>query len=131
MIISLQEVAKIYEMGDTTVEAVSEADIEIEKGEFVAVMGPSGSGKSTLMNMIGALDKPTSGEVMIDGEKISGFDGDELALLRSKKIGFVFQQFNLIPSMNAAENVALPMLFRGTGKKKRIGRAENLLERGG
>jgi len=131
MIISLQEVAKIYEMGDTTVEAVSEADVEIEKGEFVAVMGPSGSGKSTLMNMIGALDTPTSGEVMIDGEKISGFDGDELALLRSKKIGFVFQQFNLIPSMNAAENVALPMLFRGTGKKERIGKAENLLERVG
>ncbi|PSG98551.1 MAG: macrolide ABC transporter ATP-binding protein [Nanohaloarchaea archaeon SW_7_43_1] len=131
MIISLQEVAKIYEMGDTTVEAVSEADVEIEKEEFVAVMGPSGSGKSTLMNMIGALDTPTSGEVMIDGEKISGFGSDELALLRSKKIGFVFQQFNLIPSMNAAENVALPMLFRGIGKKERIGRAENLLERVG
>ncbi|MFT4868269.1 MAG: putative ABC transport system ATP-binding protein [Candidatus Nanohaloarchaea archaeon] len=131
MIITLEDVKKTYEMGDTTVEAVSEAEVEIEEGEFVAVMGPSGSGKSTLMNMIGALDKPSSGEVEIAGEKISGFDEDDLALLRSKRIGFVFQQFNLIPSMNATENVALPMLFRGIGKKERTERAEELLERVG
>jgi putative ABC transport system ATP-binding protein len=131
MIITLEDVEKTYEMGDTTVEAVSEAEVEIEEGEFVAVMGPSGSGKSTLMNMIGALDKPSSGEVEIAGEKISGFDEDDLALLRSKRIGFVFQQFNLIPSMNATENVALPMLFRGIGKKERTERAEELLERVG
>jgi putative ABC transport system ATP-binding protein len=118
-------------MGDTTVEAVSQGEVAIEEGEFVAVMGPSGSGKSTLMNMIGALDKPTSGEVEIGGEKVSGFSEDELAVLRSEKIGFVFQQFNLIPSMNATENVALPMLFRGVGKKERTERAKDLLERVG
>lgn len=131
MIIALEDVKKTYEMGDTTVEAVSEAEIGIESGEFVAVMGPSGSGKSTLMNMIGALDRPSSGEVEISGERISGFTEDELAGLRSEKIGFVFQQFNLIPSMNATENVALPMLFRGVGKKRRTERAEKLLERVG
>lgn len=131
MIITLEDVKKTYEMGDTTVEAVSEAEVSIEEGEFVAVMGPSGSGKSTLMNMIGALDTPTSGEVEIGGERISGLDEDDLALLRSKKIGFVFQQFNLIPSMNATENVALPMLFRGVGKKERTERAQDLLERVG
>jgi putative ABC transport system ATP-binding protein len=131
MIITLEDVKKIYEMGDTTVEAVSQGEVAIEEGEFVAVMGPSGSGKSTLMNMIGALDKPTSGEVEIGGEKVSGFSEDELAVLRSEKIGFVFQQFNLIPSMNATENVALPMLFRGVGKKERTERAKDLLERVG
>jgi putative ABC transport system ATP-binding protein len=131
MIITLEDVKKIYEMGDTTVEAVADAEVGIQEGEFVAVMGPSGSGKSTLMNMIGALDKPSSGEVEIGGEKISGFTEDELAILRSEKIGFVFQQFNLIPSMNATENVALPMLFRGIGKNERTRRAEELLDRVG
>jgi putative ABC transport system ATP-binding protein len=131
MIITLEDVKKIYEMGDTTVEAVADAEVGIQEGEFVAVMGPSGSGKSTLMNMIGALDKPSSGEVEIGGEKISGFTEDELAVLRSEKIGFVFQQFNLIPSMNATENVALPMLFRGIGKNERTRRAEELLDRVG
>lgn len=129
--IQLGNVQKTYEMGDTTVEAVSEAEVSIEEGEFVAVMGPSGSGKSTLMNMIGALDKPTSGEVVIGGEEISDFTEDQLALLRSEKVGFVFQQFNLIPSMNATENVALPMLFRGISKSNRTDRAEQLLERVG
>jgi putative ABC transport system ATP-binding protein len=131
MIITLEDVKKIYEMGDTTVEAVADAEVGIQEGEFVAVMGPSGSGKSTLMNMIGALDKPSSGEVEIGEEKISGFTEDELAVLRSEKIGFVFQQFNLIPSMNATENVALPMLFRGIGKNERTRRAEELLDRVG
>jgi putative ABC transport system ATP-binding protein len=131
MIITLEDVKKIYEMGDTTVEAVADAEVGIQEGEFVAVMGPSGSGKSTLMNMIGALDKPSSGEVEIGEEKISGFTEDELAVLRSEKIGFVFQQFNLIPSMNATENVALPMLFRGISKNERTQRAEELLDRVG
>jgi len=129
--INLEKVKKIYEMGDTTVEALKGSDVKIEEGEFVAVMGPSGSGKSTLMNMIGALDTPSSGEVHVGDESISQLSEDELALLRSKKIGFIFQQFNLIPSMNATENVALPMLFRGTGKKERIERAEKILERVG
>lgn len=130
-LIDLEDVGKTYEMGDTTVEALRGSNVGIKEGEFVAVMGPSGSGKSTLMNMIGALDTPTSGEVNIDGQHISKLAEDELALLRSKKIGFIFQQFNLIPSMNATENVALPMLFRGKSKKERTERAEKLLERVG
>jgi len=130
-VISLEDVGKTYEMGDTTVEALKNSDVEILQGEFVAVMGPSGSGKSTLMNMIGALDTPSSGEVNIGEESISKLNGDELALLRSKKIGFIFQQFNLIPSMNATENVALPMLFTGENKLKRTQRAEKLLNRVG
>ncbi len=130
-IIVLDGVKKIYKMGDTELEALSNSNVEIEDGEFVAVMGPSGSGKSTLMNMIGALDTPTTGDVNVGGEKISNFSQDELAMLRSKKIGFIFQQFNLIPSMNAAENVALPMLFTGAKKKKRNKRAEMLLEKVG
>jgi len=130
-IINLDNVTKVYQMGDTQVEALSSSDVEIEQGEFVAIMGPSGSGKSTLMNMIGALDTPTSGEVNIGDESISTLNQDQLALLRSKKIGFIFQQFNLIPSMNATENVALPMLFRGKNKKERTDRAENILEKVG
>lgn len=130
-LISLDDVQKLYEMGDTTVEALRSADVEISDGEFVAIMGPSGSGKSTLMNMIGALDTPTDGEVLIDEEEISGLSEDELALLRSKKIGFIFQQFNLIPSMDATENVALPMLFRGKSKKERTDRAEEILDKVG
>ncbi len=130
-IIDLDDVKKIYEMGDTTVEALKGSNVEIQEGEFVAVMGPSGSGKSTLMNMIGALDTPSSGEVYVGDESISDLGEDELALLRSKKIGFIFQQFNLIPSMNATENVALPMLFRGVNKKERTERAEKILTRVG
>ena len=130
-IINLDNVRKIYEMGDTTVEALKGSNVEILDGEFVAVMGPSGSGKSTLMNMIGALDTPSSGEVHVGDESISNLGEDELALLRSKKIGFIFQQFNLIPSMNATENVALPMLFRGVSKKERTERAEEILTRVG
>lgn len=130
-LIDLENVGKTYEMGDTSVEALKGSNVEIEEGEFVAVMGPSGSGKSTLMNMIGALDTPTSGEVHIGDEAISELSEDELALLRSKKVGFIFQQFNLIPSMNAMENVALPMLFRGKSKKERSERAQNILERVG
>lgn len=129
--ITLQDVRKVYKMGDTTVEALSDADVEIKEGEFVAIMGPSGSGKSTLMNMVGALDVPTSGDVTIGDQSISDLTEDELALLRSKSIGFVFQQFNLIPSMNATENVALPMLFRNKSKKDRTERAEKLLKRVG
>lgn len=129
--IKLENVGKKYSMGDTEVQALKGSDVEISEGEFVAVMGPSGSGKSTLMNMIGALDTPSSGEVLIDDEAISGLSEDELALLRSRKIGFIFQQFNLIPSMNATENVALPMLFRSKPKKERTKRAEDILEKVG
>jgi putative ABC transport system ATP-binding protein len=130
-IIDLDDVSKVYQMGDTQVEALKSSNVDIEEGEFVAIMGPSGSGKSTLMNMIGALDTPSSGEVEVGSQAISQLSQDELALLRSKKVGFIFQQFNLIPSMNATENVALPMLFRGKSKKQRTQRAEKLLEKVG
>jgi putative ABC transport system ATP-binding protein len=129
--IKLEDVDKKYHLGDTIVEALKDVDVDIEEGDFVAIMGPSGSGKSTLMNMIGALDIPTSGKVSVDETDVSSLSEDELAVLRSKKVGFVFQQFNLIPSMNATENVALPMLFRGKSKKERTERAENILEKVG
>ena len=129
--IELEDVQKEYHLGDTIVEALKDVNVEIEEGEFVAIMGPSGSGKSTLMNMVGALDIPTSGKVSVGETDISSLTEDELAVLRSKKVGFVFQQFNLIPSMNATENVALPMLFRGKSKKERAERAQNILEKVG
>jgi len=116
--IKLEDVQKNYSLGDTIVEALKDVDVEIQEGDFVAIMGPSGSGKSTLMNMVGALDIPTSGKVSVGDTDISSLSEDDLAVLRSKKIGFVFQQFNLIPSMNATENVGLPMLFRGNSKNK-------------
>lgn len=126
--ITLENVEKVYQLGETEVKALRGSDVEIEEGEFVAIMGPSGSGKSTLMNMIGALDIPTSGEVNVGGEEIGDMTEDQLALLRSRKIGFVFQEFNLVNSMNAWQNVALPMLFRGKGRQERKDRAVKLLE---
>lgn len=126
-LIKLDEVVKEYQMGENTVKALRGSNIEIESGDFVAIMGPSGSGKSTLMNMVGALDIPTRGTVELDGEDLSTLTENELAILRSKKVGFVFQKFNLISSMTAQENVALPMLFRGKSRKKRMERSEKLL----
>ncbi len=126
-LIKLEDVVKEYQMGENTVQALRGSDLEIESGDFVAIMGPSGSGKSTLMNMVGALDIPTRGKVELDGEDLSTLSENELAILRSKKVGFVFQKFNLISSMTAQENVALPMLFRGKSRKKRMERSENLL----
>jgi putative ABC transport system ATP-binding protein len=127
-VITLENVHKIYQLGETEVEALRGSDVDIGQGEFVAVMGPSGSGKSTLMNMIGALDVPTSGEVTMGDENIADLQPDELALLRSRKVGFIFQEFNLINSMNAWQNVALPMVFRGKDRKERKKRAVKLLE---
>jgi putative ABC transport system ATP-binding protein len=127
-IIDLQGVEKTYELGETIVRALRGSDLTIEEGEFVAIMGPSGSGKSTLMNMIGALDTPTSGTVNIADEDIGKMTEDQLALLRSESVGFVFQEFNLINSMNTWQNVALPMVFRGVPKNGREHRAIELLE---
>ncbi len=126
--IHLKEVIKEYQMGENLVRALDGVDLEIKKGDFAAIMGPSGSGKSTLMNMVGALDKPTKGSVNFDGDDISTLTENQLAVLRGDKVGFIFQEFNLIPTMKAQENVALPMLLRNKSKKERQERATNLLE---
>lgn len=130
-LIELEEVVKEYQMGENVVRALRGSNVTIESGDFVAIMGPSGSGKSTLMNMVGALDVPTSGRVSLDDRNLSELTENQLAVLRSEKVGFVFQKFNLIPSMTAQENVALPMLFRGGSKKERMDRSAELLDRMG
>jgi len=127
-IIELKGVARYYEMGDSIVKALNCVDIPIQEGDFVAIMGPSGSGKSTSMNLTGSLDLPTQGEIYLDGENIANLEESELAQLRGKKIGFIFQQFNLIPNLTAKENVMLPMLFQGENLEDRKERAEKLLK---
>jgi len=126
-IIRLEDVWKIYQMGDVMVEALRGLTIDIKKREFVAIRGPSGSGKSTAMNLIGCLDVPTKGRIFLDGEDISQMSESELAIARGKKIGFIFQQFNLINTLSALENVELPMIFQGMPKSERIKRAKELL----
>ncbi|OGG49585.1 MAG: ABC transporter [Candidatus Handelsmanbacteria bacterium RIFCSPLOWO2_12_FULL_64_10] len=112
-VVRTQEVKKVYKMGEIELEALKGVNIEIEAGEYISIMGPSGSGKSTLFNMIGGLDKPTSGKVYIDDVDVAQLDAYELAWLRCRKIGYIFQSFNLIPVMTALENVTLPMVFAG------------------
>lgn len=126
-VIELQNVAKYYEMGDNIVKALDGINIKVEKGDFVAIMGPSGSGKSTGMNLVGSLDIPTKGEIYLDNKNISHLEESELAQLRGKKVGFIFQSFNLIPNLTAKENVALPMLFQNMGKQDREEKARALL----
>ncbi len=123
--VELKHVKKIYHMGDVKVEVLRGINIKIDKGEFVAIMGPSGSGKSTLLNMIGLLDRPSSGEVMIDGRKAAHLTDNELAELRREKIGFIFQLFNLVPRLTAVENVVLPMWLHGHSDEHR---AKELLQ---
>ncbi|MFH1359352.1 MAG: ABC transporter ATP-binding protein [archaeon] len=127
-IIELKKVEKLYEMGENIVRALDCVDIVIERGDFVAIMGPSGSGKSTGMNLIGSLDLSTKGEIYLENENIAEMEESELAQLRGKKIGFIFQQFNLIPNLTAKENVMLPMLFQSIDKEDREERAEELLK---
>lgn len=127
-IIELKGVAKYYEMGENIVKALDGVDIDVEKGDFVAIMGPSGSGKSTGMNLTGSLDLATKGEIYLDGENIELLEESELAQIRGRKIGFIFQQFNLIPNLTALENVMLPMLFQGVEEDVREEQAEKLLE---
>lgn len=130
-LVRLEDVQKIYVMDQVEVPALRGITLSVAKGEFVSMMGPSGSGKSTLMNLIGCLDRPTRGKVFIDGKDVSKLNDNSLAEIRRKKIGFVFQQFNLIPRLTALENVTLPMWFAGMEKNSRAERAANLLARVG
>jgi len=127
-IIKLDNVWKTYKMGEVEVHALRGMNFKVEKGEFVAIMGPSGSGKSTAVNMVGALDIPTKGEIYLEHRDIAHLSESELAQIRGKKIGFIFQQFNLIPTLTAKENVMLPMIFQGIPYEKRKERAEKLLK---
>lgn len=127
-VIELKEVWKIYHVGEVEIKALRGLTLSVRKGEFLAILGKSGSGKSTCVNHIGCLDTPTKGEIFLDGQNIAHFGESHLANIRGKKIGFIFQSFNLIPNLTAKENVMLPMMFLGVSIKEREERAEELLE---
>ena len=127
-VIRLEDIMKTYIMGDSTVHALNHVDVHINEGEFFAIMGPSGSGKSTMMNILGCLDRPTSGKYFLDGKEVAGLDDDELAQTRNAKIGFVFQNFNLLPKLTAQVNVALPLVYAGVPEEERMERAKKALE---
>jgi len=130
-LIELDAVAKLYRMGDSSVHALDGVSLRIARGEFVAVMGSSGSGKSSLMNVLGCLDRPTSGHYRLDGRDVSQLGRDALAAIRNRTLGFVFQSFNLLTRTSALENVELPLLYAGVGTRERKRRAEHALERVG
>jgi putative ABC transport system ATP-binding protein len=130
-VILTHHLAREYQMGAEVVHALRGVDIQIKKNEFVACMGPSGSGKSTLMNLIGCLDTPTSGEYWLNGQKVSDLSDDELARIRNKEIGFVFQTFNLLPRADALHNVELPLIYAGMSAKERRARAQRSLQQVG
>ncbi len=130
-LIEIKDMYKIYNPGENEVRALDGINLSIEDGEFVAIVGHSGSGKSTFMNMLGCLDVPTSGEYYLDGVNVATLGDDELSDIRNKKIGFIFQGFNLIPSLNAVENVELPLIYRGMGKEERKRLAVEALTRVG
>ncbi|WP_077610724.1 ABC transporter ATP-binding protein [Clostridium sp. Marseille-P2415] len=130
-LIELKEIYKVYRLGDEEVRASDGVSLTICRGEFVAIVGKSGSGKSTLMNIIGALDVPTSGEYLLGGEDVGGMSDNQLAQIRNKMIGFIFQQYNLLPKLNLLENVELPLLYAGIGTNERKERALASLERVG
>ena len=127
VVIRTYDLWKTYIMGDQEIHAVSGVDVEIRRGEYVAIMGPSGSGKSTLMNLIGCLDTPSSGRYFINGNLVSDLDDDELARIRNKEIGFVFQTFNLLPRATALHNVELPLIYAGVPAERRVERAKQSL----
>ncbi len=127
-IISVNDISKVYTMGSTQVHALRSITLDIRKNEYVALMGPSGSGKSTLMNILGCLDTPTGGEYVLNGINVSTMHDSELAGVRNKQIGFVFQTFNLLPRLSALENVALPLVYGGVGKSKREEKAQAVLD---
>ena len=131
MLIDTRDLVKVYRMGDTEVRALDGVSIGIAKGEFVSVMGPSGSGKSTFMNVVGCLDRPTRGEYRLDGKLVSEMSANQLAAVRNRNIGFVFQQFNLLARTPALENVELPLIYAGVPRKERLDRAMKMLHRVG
>ncbi|MFN0036370.1 MAG: ABC transporter ATP-binding protein [Saprospiraceae bacterium] len=128
MLISIKTLNKTYIMGSEKVEALKDVTLNISKNEYVALMGPSGSGKSTLMNLIGCLDSPTRGEYWLNGTEVSTMEDGDLAEVRNKEIGFVFQTFNLMPRLSALENVALPLVYAGVGREERLAKARKTLE---
>ena len=130
-IIQLENIKKSYYLGKQELKVLKGISLEVFKNEYVALMGPSGSGKSTLMNILGCLDSPSSGRYILNGEDVSKMQDDDLADVRNKEIGFVFQQFNLLPRLTAAENVALPLIYNGTSKKIRTAQALEMLDRVG
>ena len=131
VILSMRQIMKQYPMGDETQTVLRGIDLDVRKGEFVAVLGPSGSGKSTLMNIIGCLDTPTSGTYTLDGRDVGGLNEDELAQVRSREVGFIFQSFQLLPRQTALENVELPLIYSGVPARERKLRAQQMLERVG
>ena len=126
-VIELKDIVKSYQMGDTVVYALNHVTVNFEKGKFTSIVGPSGSGKSTMMNILGCLDRPTSGEYILEGKNIANYTDDELAHTRNQKIGFVFQSFNLLNRLTAVENVALPLIYAGVSLEERTRRAEKAL----
>ena len=130
-IIEMEGIRKVYDTGKVKVEALKGIDLKIGKGEFVAIVGPSGSGKSTLMNLVGCLDTPSGGDYFIGGEKVAGLSRDALAEVRNRRVGFVFQAFNLLPQITAFENVEMPLVFGGVPPKERRARVAELLDRVG
>ena len=131
MLINMTNLKKVYDLGEVKVAALNGVDVAINKNEYVAIMGPSGSGKSTLMNIIGCLDIPSSGEYILNGKKVSQMEDDELATIRNKEIGFVFQTFNLLPRANALHNVELPLIYNGSSRNDRKEIARNTLSKVG
>jgi putative ABC transport system ATP-binding protein len=128
-IIELMDVSRVYDLGRIQVPALQEVNLQVAQGEFLAIVGPSGSGKSTMMNILGCLDRPTTGRYVLDGQPVEELDDDGLALIRSRSIGFVFQSYNLLPRTSALENVATPLMYQGVGRKERMARAAMALER--
>ncbi len=126
-VIEVRDITRFYELGTITIKALNGVSLKIFRNEYVALMGPSGSGKSTLMNMLGCLDSPTSGDYILNGENVAGMTDGQLATVRNKEIGFVFQTFNLLPRLTATDNVALPLVYAGISRGKRIEIAEEML----